>query len=374
MDSHPEFTTGEIMDVNGRQQLSNDFPRQSVILRDEHESNNYTGKSSTPQSTMDNVQSSRALSSMPSPSDSAVERMAKMGSKRFVTKMAAGGTLCTVVALLLLAISFSEWGETESIIQTSRRHRVGQRHLEQDNDNGSSNADAVDNGTDYSTYRCDEIFTHGLSPTDQCQYAKSCDEGEGTLLTFPFCRNLLSPLQWVIVISPVILLGLTLLFRLLGSTAEDYFSPSLEMFSFKLGLPPRFAGVSLLALGNGAADVSATMNAVRNDPENGYKMSLGALTGAAMFITTVVAGSVILANGGLTCRGALVRDVLALGIAVVVVVVNLETGSVGPGVSTVLTFSYIVLNFGAYHLFLLVSRLSIGRRNNSSFLYMLSSS
>ena len=90
-----------------------------------------------------------------------------------------------------------------------------------------------------------------------------------------------------------------------------------------------------MALGNGAADVSATMNAIASDPVNGYKMSLGALTGAAMFITTVVAGSVILANGGIDCRGALVRDVAALGVTVVVVALNLEKGVVGKGVSCV---------------------------------------
>ena len=105
------------------------------------------------------------------------------------------------------------------------------------------------------------------------------------------------------------------------------------MFSLKLGLPPRFAGVTLLALGNGAADVSATINAIASDPENGYLMSLGALTGAAMFITTCIAGAVIVVNGGLVCRGALVRDVMMLGITVAVVSLELSKGEVGPQVS-----------------------------------------
>eukprot|EP01082_Thalassiosira_pseudonana_P012610 g11504.t1 g11504 contig5:1026639-1028032(-) len=69
----------------------------------------------------------------------------------------------------------------------------------------------------------------------------------------------------------------------------------------------------------------------QSDPENGYLMSLGALTGAAMFITTVVVGAVVVANGGVVCRGALVRDVMALGVTVVVVALNLEKGEVGPG-------------------------------------------
>jgi sodium/potassium/calcium exchanger 6 len=78
-----------------------------------------------------------------------------------------------------------------------------------------------------------------------------------------------------------------------------------------MGLPPRFAGVTLLALGNGA-DVLATINAIVSDPENGYKMSLGVLTGAAMFITTCIVGAVVVVNDGVKCRGAAVRDVMDL--------------------------------------------------------------
>ena len=95
-----------------------------------------------------------------------------------------------------------------------------------------------------------------------------------------------------------------------------------------MGLPPRFAGVTLLALGNGAADVSATINAIVSDPENGYKMSLGALTGAAMFITTCIVGAVVVTNDGVRCRGAAVRDVMGLAVTVVVVGGCLGSGEV----------------------------------------------
>ena len=303
------------------------------------------------------------------------ERGASASSnKRFATRMAIASTAFTAGLFLVLYASFSEWrwrdGGTGAGAAAAgggggvqeddaHRHRRLEQAIYYDNDivdysnydYHGGDASAVVDGN-YTSFRCFDIFANTPSPSSssgggeddadadddgqpdkRCQYAKTC-EGSGLLLPAIFCRtSVLSTSSWLIMLSPPLLLGLTLLFRLLGSTADEYFSPSLEMFSTKLGLPPRFAGVTLLALGNGASDVSATMNAIWNDPEDGYKMSLGALTGASMFITTVVAGSVVVANGGVVCRGALLRDVAALGVTVVVVASTLEGGTVGPGVS-----------------------------------------
>jgi sodium/potassium/calcium exchanger 6 len=135
------------------------------------------------------------------------------------------------------------------------------------------------------------------------------------------------------------------------------------MFSVKLGLPPRFAGVTLLALGNGAADVSATVSAITSDQENGYKLALGALTGAAMVIGCVVSALVVLVAGGVPCRGALVRDVLALLVAVLVVWNQLAVGSIGPeAVSLFLSlyamFVMLVLAADIYHRAVVLPRLA----------------
>jgi len=104
---------------------------------------------------------------------------------------------------------------------------------------------------------------------------------------------------------------LLLLFRVLGSTAENFFNPILTQLSQELGLPPRLAGgmfvpsaaikskllvtkvsasfwctesannfamhaVTFLALGNGAPDISSSIAAVRAGQ---YKMALGSLLG-----------------------------------------------------------------------------------------------
>lgn len=323
---------------------------------------------------------------------------AKKIDKRFQTKLALRLTACSVFMLALLAACFSEWTvqdfyaaslrtEVDHSMNNHHHHNHGTyleqnefaallsnrgvRRLDDENENNNNNNNNEDNnGGDYSADRCDEIFTkttneksNNNEPSQRCLYARTCDGGDGLLLPFVFCHtSILSTTSWVIVLSPILLLGLAVVFRLLGSTAEEYFSPSLEMFSFKLGLPPRFAGVTLLALGNGAADVSATMNAIASDPENGYKMSLGELTGAAMFITTVVAGAVIMANDGLTCRGALVRDVMALGIATLVVALNLFRGEVTKSTTRTFIGMYIIFVFivfiaDVYHRAVMLPRL-----------------
>lgn len=127
---------------------------------------------------------------------------------------------------------------------------------------------------------------------------------------------------------------------------------------------PRFAGVTLLALGNGAADVSATVSAITSDPQHGYVLSLGALSGAAMMIGSVVCACVVLTADGVPCRGALVRDVLALFVTVLVVWMQLRRGLVGPDtvslfLSLYVTFVFMVLVADVYHRRVVLPRLAM---------------
>jgi hypothetical protein len=113
----------------------------------------------------------------------------------------------------------------------------------------------------------------------------------------------------------IILLSLILclMFILLGSTAEDFFCPALSGLSEMLGLRPRVAGVTLLALGNGAPDVFSIIASV-NAKE--AAMAVGEVTGAGNFVTTAVVGAVALVTPeGLKARGMFIRDVIMLIIA-----------------------------------------------------------
>jgi len=244
---------------------------------------------------------------------------------RFHNKVALWSTLGVFALFLVLSIIFreeSEWTSEETNVSRSLEDRP----------------------TDYSEYSCSYIYQKAPAPgDDQCLFARTCNDGNGIWAPFVFCHsNKFTTLTLFLLLSPVIIVWMVTLFRLLGSTAEDFFSPSLEMFSLKLGLPPRFAGVTLLALGNGAADVSATVSAIANDPDDGYKLSLGALTGAAMFVGGVVAGIVVLVAGGVPCRGALVRDATALIVTISVTWASFATGSIGTANTTLFLSMYVI--------------------------------
>mmetsp|Transcript_122591 Transcript_122591/g.183350 ORF Transcript_122591/g.183350 Transcript_122591/m.183350 type:complete len:692 (-) Transcript_122591:226-2301(-) len=273
---------------------------------------------------------------------------------RFHNKAAVGLTIVTLVLLVTLSLIF---GEDHSSGNDSGRY------LEDNNDNNND-----DYNGDYSAFSCRYIYDKYPDPgAQQCSFARTCNGGEGVWAPWVFCHyDRFTVKTLFLMLSPVMLLWMMTLFRLLGSTAEDYFSPSLEMFSVKLGLPPRFAGVSLLALGNGAADVSATMSAIENDEENGYKLSLGALSGAAMMVGGVIAAIIVLVAGGVPCRGALVRDVMALLVTVVVVWRDLSSGEIGPSSVTLYLSMYflfvcLVLVADIYHRKVVLPRLAAVR-------------
>ncbi|KAJ2639052.1 hypothetical protein GGF40_001158 [Coemansia sp. RSA 1286] len=95
--------------------------------------------------------------------------------------------------------------------------------------------------------------------------------------------------------QPAMLLGMALwlgvLFVWLGVSASEYFSPNISTLAALLGLPESLAGVSLLALGNGAPDLFSTFSAVR---AGSAALAIGQLVGSASFIVGIVAGATTL--------------------------------------------------------------------------------
>ena len=75
----------------------------------------------------------------------------------------------------------------------------------------------------------------------------------------------------------------------LGSTSDSYLSPALEAISDKFNCSESIAGVTLLALGNGAPDVFSAIAAGGDSGENSdINLAVSGLMGSVLFITTVV--------------------------------------------------------------------------------------
>lgn len=164
---------------------------------------------------------------------------------------------------------------------------------------------------------CDDLPS--LPPdADRCAFVRAHCDPEGVLPLLPlyFCH--LRPLGWVPAALGVAACAalLVLLFKVMGHAADEYFSSILAQISQDCGLPPRLGGVTLLALGNGAPDLSSSIAAVRS---GNYPLALGALTGGSMFVGCVVAGRIVAAAGGVRSRAAQIRDVLTQLVAVVAV-------------------------------------------------------
>ncbi|XP_072992999.1 cation/calcium exchanger 1-like [Typha latifolia] len=80
-------------------------------------------------------------------------------------------------------------------------------------------------------------------------------------------------------------LWLLVLFYLLGDTASHYFCSSVESLSRELRLSPAIAGVTLLSLGNGSADVLASIVSFRS---GSGEVGLNSVLGGAFFVSCVV--------------------------------------------------------------------------------------
>ncbi|XP_029917033.1 mitochondrial sodium/calcium exchanger protein [Myripristis murdjan] len=205
---------------------------------------------------------------------------------------------------------------------------------------------------------CDLVMN--LSATDRCAFVKntsdcSMEDGFINYLQLAFC--LLPPNLTPLTIT-LCIIWLFFLFIFLGLTASKFFCPNLAAISTSLRLTHNVAGVTFLAFGNGAPDVFSAMAAFSHPHTAG--MAVGALFGAGIFVTTVVAGGVALVKPFNVASRPFLRDIIFYMVAVFWTFFILYRGTVSLGE----TLGYLGL-YVVYVLTVIISACIYNRQKHS---------
>ncbi|XP_047684816.1 mitochondrial sodium/calcium exchanger protein isoform X2 [Prionailurus viverrinus] len=116
------------------------------------------------------------------------------------------------------------------------------------------------------------------------------------------------------------------LFLILGVTAAKFFCPNLSAICTLLKLSHNVAGVTFLAFGNGAPDIFSALVAF-SDPRTAG-LALGALFGAGVLVTTVVAGGIAILCPFTAASRPFLRDIVFYMVAVFLTFTALYLGRV----------------------------------------------
>eukprot|EP01084_Bolivina_argentea_P005171 9774_1 len=127
---------------------------------------------------------------------------------------------------------------------------------------------------------------------DECTYVESCcdalidDDALINYLNIHYCNKWLNQYYIGIIIWCILCIYM---FLFLNKVADDYFAPILTALSEELGLSPEFSGVTFLAIGNGADDISSAVYAIRTGG-NVTKLAFGNLLGVTVLNLTFING------------------------------------------------------------------------------------
>jgi len=150
---------------------------------------------------------------------------------------------------------------------------------------------------------CD--MTNCKEHCDQCAYVREFCHSEGLIdyMSLYYCH---SKVAGVVVMVAMLFYTLSLL----ATTADNYFVPVLETLSKILHLKEDVAGVTLIALGNGAPDVFTSISAMQSNSD--FPLMMGELLGASLFVSCIVLAAVILTTTVVVERNAILRDAFML--------------------------------------------------------------
>ncbi|XP_068937698.1 mitochondrial sodium/calcium exchanger protein [Petaurus breviceps papuanus] len=203
---------------------------------------------------------------------------------------------------------------------------------------------------------CRKVLT--MNNSESCAFVQNnpdcqSDGGYVNYLKGIFC---FFPLDLLPLAVTLYVLWLFYLFLFLAVTAEKFFCPNLSAISITLKLSHNVAGVTFLAFGNGAPDVFSALVAFSNARTAG--LAIGALFGAGVLVTTVVAGGIAIIRPFTAASRPFFRDIIFYMVAIVLTFTALYIGKI------TLVWSLSYLGLYAFYVFIVVLSTWIYRRHS----------
>eukprot|EP01084_Bolivina_argentea_P284574 487767_1 len=192
---------------------------------------------------------------------------------------------------------------------------------------------------------------YSVSMDNRCDFIKCCcnDQLEDPLmdyLNFQYCKTWSDSINIIPEVANAILLIILAIyyFMILGNIADDYFAIIMADAADTLHVSHNIAGVTFLALGNGAPDISSSVAAIQQGGEQ-TKLGIGALLGAAVFdpiLVSAVIATYAVSKPPTVARRPFVRDCIFLFLAATFVLVITINGTVTIGAAISMVILYLI--------------------------------
>lgn len=145
---------------------------------------------------------------------------------------------------------------------------------------------------------CNNLINSDLSDGEACNICQfmdlndDCQDKAGLVnwLALYYCREHITSRVFLLILYAALFI---LLGSLMSTTADYFFCPPLTYISDALHLSPPLAGITFLAVGNGAADIFTAHSALKHQGD--LELVLSALFGGALVVISAVLGLVLLA-------------------------------------------------------------------------------
>ncbi|KAG1664096.1 hypothetical protein FOA52_013280 [Chlamydomonas sp. UWO 241] len=118
-------------------------------------------------------------------------------------------------------------------------------------------------------------------------------------------------------------LFLPIMLLILMDAAVMFFSPNVSIIAQLTNMRPRVAGVTLLAIGNVAPDISSGVLAMVSGSPS---LALGAIVGAGCFVQMIVLSQVIITAGSAKCSLGMVRIIATYAVGAAILLIYLCIG------------------------------------------------